>query len=152
WCCHVGGNNFIARWQVVIAIRLALWPLLGYNPVRYNIDVHSDHGDCCICHELGRYLTRKARQSFPPAFSIPPPSACSIIIGPWGTDWGERWSLPHTSLFAQKMMGYWKSNCDSSHSRGARSAAGCSGGRYGIVSCSCRSGQAPTVRRGLPAP
>jgi hypothetical protein len=21
WCCHVGGNNFVTRWQIVIAIR-----------------------------------------------------------------------------------------------------------------------------------
>src|SRR5262249_35620458 len=47
-----------------------LWPLLAYNPVRYNIDVHSDHGDCCICHEPGRYSTSKVGQLLPPPFSF----------------------------------------------------------------------------------
>src|SRR5262249_962922 len=42
------------------------------------MDFHPDPGDCCICHELGRYLTRKVGQSLPPTFSMPPPSARSI--------------------------------------------------------------------------
>ena len=21
WCCHVGGNNFVTRWQIVIVVR-----------------------------------------------------------------------------------------------------------------------------------
>jgi hypothetical protein len=48
-------------------------PTLVYSPVLHNIDVHPDHGDCCRCHELGRYSTGKVGQSLPPAFSMPPP-------------------------------------------------------------------------------
>src|SRR5215467_9617153 len=32
--------------------------------------VHPDHGDCCICHELGRCLTRKLGQSQPSTLSF----------------------------------------------------------------------------------
>src|SRR5262245_19114955 len=37
----------------------ALWPPLAYNPVRYSMDSRPDHGDRCICRELGRYSTNK---------------------------------------------------------------------------------------------
>src|SRR5215469_8607724 len=48
----------------------ALRPELACNPVLHNIDGHPDHGECCICHELGRYSTRKVEQSLPPTFSF----------------------------------------------------------------------------------
>src|SRR5262249_42296277 len=49
--------------------------VLAYNPVRYNIDFHLDHGDCRICRELGRYSTRKVAQS---KWQVPAtsPAAC----------------------------------------------------------------------------
>src|SRR5262245_62566549 len=48
----------------------ALKPVLACNPLLHNIDDHPDHGDCYICHELGRYSTRKVEQSLPPTFSF----------------------------------------------------------------------------------
>src|SRR5215831_13286952 len=49
----------------------ALWAPLAHNPVLHNIDVHPDHGDCCICHELERYSTSKVEQLLlPPIFSF----------------------------------------------------------------------------------
>src|SRR5215471_2758156 len=31
------------------------------------MDFYRDHGDCCKCHELERYSTRKVGQSLPPS-------------------------------------------------------------------------------------
>src|SRR5262249_51984356 len=51
----------------------ALQPSLVHNPVLHNIDFHLGHGECCICHELGRYLTRKVGQSLPSTLSFRSP-------------------------------------------------------------------------------
>src|SRR5262245_65220676 len=48
----------------------ALQPPLVYDPLRHNTDVHPYHGDCCICHELGRYSTGKVGQSLPSTLSF----------------------------------------------------------------------------------
>ena len=40
------------------------------SPCGVVVSVHPDHGDCCICHELGRCLTRKLVQSLPSTLSF----------------------------------------------------------------------------------
>src|SRR5262249_6608980 len=69
-----------------------------------------------------------------------------------GANWERSVSSFTLRRLSKKGWATRRVTCDSSHSSRGRSAACCSGGRYIQNACSCRSGQAPTVRRGLPTP